>query len=321
MTAHRHFVHSEAPNSTPISIVVPLHNEEAALTTTIAAIIDSLAAEPESIELCLVDDGSTDETWSMIEALVRNDARVRGVGLSRRFGKEAAVAAGLAIARGRAVIVMDGDLQHPPAMLPQMLRIWRSGEFDVVEAVKRAGENAGGFARWRANVFYRVLGALSGYRLEGSSDFKLLDRRVVDAYNALRERGLFFRGLTAWLGFRHASLPFDVPERESGRSSWSQWRLVRLAIDAVTALSSAPLRLISLFAACFLIFALAFAAQTLYRKLSGAALDGFTTVILLVLIVGSAIMLSLGIIGEYVARIFDEAKDRPRYVVSKRAGS
>ena len=303
-----------------VSIVVPAYNESAALEGTVQAIFDALAGDAATIDVVLVDDGSNDGTWACIEALASRDGRVRGVGLSRRFGKEAAIAAGLASVQGDAAIVMDADLQHPPSMLPEFLRLWRTGDFDVVEAVKRETNRRSAFASRRANVFYRTLGALSGYQLENSSDFKLLDRRVVDAYNELRESGLFFRGMTAWLGFRHAVIPFDVADRVAGDSGWSQWRLVRLAMDAVTSLSSAPLRLISVFAALFLAFAILFAAQTLYRKLSGAALDGFTTVILLVLIVGSAIMISLGIIGEYVARIFDEAKDRPRFVVSRRAG-
>jgi glycosyltransferase involved in cell wall biosynthesis len=302
-----------------VSIVVPAYNESAGLAATAEAILAALAGEAAEVELVIVDDGSSDSTWECIQTLRAADPRIRGVGLSRRFGKEAAIAAGLATARGDAVIVMDADLQHPPAMLHELLRVWRSGEFDVVEAVKRE-TNRRALASRRANLFYRLLSALSGFRLENSSDFKLLDRRVVDAYNALGERGLFFRGMTAWLGFRHAALPFDVADRAAGTSAWSLWRLIRLAMDAVTALSSAPLRLISLLAACFLAFAAVFAAQTLYRKLAGAALDGFTTVILLVLIVGSAVLVSLGIIGEYVARIFDEVKNRPRYIVSRRAG-
>jgi glycosyltransferase involved in cell wall biosynthesis len=311
---------ADAARTTLVSIVIPLHDEEAALRATMQALNEALAGRAEAFELWLVDDGSTDGTWARIDALARDDPRIRGIGFSRRFGKEAALAAGLEAARGDAVVVMDGDLQHPPAMVPRMIDAWRSGGFDVVEAVKRRGDHYGGFARWRASLFYRLLGALSGYRLEGSSDFKLLDRRVVDAYNTLRERSLFFRGMTAWLGFRHASLPFDVAPREEGRSAWSPWRLARLAMDALTALSSVPLRSISFIGACFLVFAAVFAAQTLYRKLTGTALDGFTTVILLLLIVGSAIMISLGVIGEYVARIYDEVKQRPRYVVSRRVG-
>jgi polyisoprenyl-phosphate glycosyltransferase len=312
--------HDRARDDTTVSIVVPAHNESAALEGTVKAIFAALAGDPATVDVVLVDDGSTDATWACIETLADRDPRVRGLGLSRRFGKEAAIAAGLASVQGSVAIVMDADLQHPPAMLPEFLRLWRTGDFDVVEAVKRESNRRSAFASRRANFFYRTLGALSGYQLENSSDFKLLDRRVVDAYNELRESGLFFRGMTAWLGFRHAVIPFDVADRVAGDSAWSQWRLVRLAMDAVTSLTSAPLRLISVFAALFLAFAVIFAAQTMYRKLSGAALDGFTTVILLVLIVGSAIMVSLGIIGEYVARIFDEAKDRPRFVVSRRAG-
>jgi glycosyltransferase involved in cell wall biosynthesis len=238
------------------------------------------------------------------------------VKLSRRFGKEAAILAGLQLARGKAAIVMDADLQHPPGLIPDMVRLWKTDGFQVVDALKNESARSAG-DRLHARMFYNLLAWFSGYRLHGSSDFKLLDRAVIDAYVSLGERGLFFRGMTDWLGFRHASVPFDVAPRTAGSSKWSLWQLARLALDSITTLSSAPLRLITGLGFFLLVFAVILGAQTLYRKLTGSSLDGFTTVILLQLIIGSVLMVGLGVIGEYIARIFDEVKQRPRFIVER----
>jgi glycosyltransferase involved in cell wall biosynthesis len=186
----------------------------------------------------------------------------------------------------------------------------------VVEAVKvYHGHHPG---RRRANLFYRLFGALTGHDLQGASDFKLMDRRVLEAWRSLPEHSLFFRGMHAWLGFRRVQLPFEVPERAGGHSGWSLWALLKLAITAVTSFSSAPLQLVSLAGGAFALFAVVLGLQTLYAKMSGHALDGFTTVILLLLVIGSVTMLGLGIIGTYIARIYDEVKARPRYIVAER---
>jgi len=187
---------------------------------------------------------------------------------------------------------------------------------NVVEAVKNEGQGRV-TDRLHTRVFYTILRLFSGYQLHGSSDFKLIDRAVLDAYLSLTERGLFFRGLTTWLGFRHSTIPFDIPIRRTGSSKWSSWQLVRLALDAMTTFSSAPLRLITALGTGFLLFAIVIGAQTLFQKLSGNAVDGFTTVILLLLIIGSAIMVGLGIIGEYIGRIYDEVKHRPRFIIER----
>jgi glycosyltransferase involved in cell wall biosynthesis len=196
-----------------------------------------------------------------------------------------------------------------------MLEAWTQGA-EVVEAVKVYRDSHPG--RTRANLFYRVFAALTGQDLRDASDFKLMDRRVLDAWRSLGERNLFFRGMHAWLGFRRVQLPFEVPERTEGHSNWSVWALLRLAITAVTSFSSAPLQLISLAGGAFALFALVLGVQTLYQKMSGHALDGFTTVILLLLVIGSVTMLGLGIIGSYIARIYDEVKARPRYIIAER---
>lgn len=302
-----------------ISIVVPVHDESAALPETLAEIARSLAPLGFAHELIVVDDGSTDATWRMLREHAARNPSLRGVRLSRRFGKEAALCAGLELARGDATIVMDGDLQHPPALIPQLVDEWRNGA-DIVEAVKidRGDTHA---ESWRARLFYALFKSLSGQDLGNASDFKLLDRRVLEAYLALKERNVFFRGMTSWLGFERRTVEFAVRPRRAGASRWSLGRLLRLALTAVTSFSSAPLHVVTLLGGCFLLFSLALGAQTLYRKLTGSALDGFTTVILLLLITGSALMIGLGIIGEYIARIYDEVKGRPRYVVRERIGA
>ena len=299
----------------PLSLVIPLYREAVHLADTLRQVLPVLDTLGRPYELVLVDDGSPDDTWRVIEAQCAAHPFIRGLRLSRNFGKEAALAAGLEHARGNPVVVMDGDLQHPPALLPKMLEAWTQGA-EVVEAVKvYSGSHPG---RTRANLFYRLFAALTGEDLQGASDFKLMDRRVLDAWRSLGERNLFFRGMHAWLGFRRVQLPFEVPERAGGHSGWSAWALLRLAITAVTSFSSAPLQLISLAGGAFALFALVLGVQTLYQKMSGHALDGFTTVILLLLVIGSVTMLGLGIIGSYIARIYDEVKARPRYIIAER---
>ncbi|MBH9552061.1 glycosyltransferase family 2 protein [Inhella sp. 4Y17] len=299
-----------------MSIVVPLFNEAAHLETTFARLAASVEELGLQTEWILVDDGSTDSTWEVLQQIAVRAPGVQGIRLSRNFGKEAALAAGLERADGDAVAVLDGDLQHPPELLATLVAHWRAGA-EVVEAVKRDRGDEGPFKRWTARLFYAAFTRLTGQPLEGASDFKLMDRRVRNAWMQLGERNLFFRGMHAWLGFRRVQVPFDVASRVAGASTWSGWALCRLGIRALTAFSSAPLQLISIFGLGFLVFALGLGLQTLARKFSGHAVDGFTTVILLQLIVGGALMAGLGIIGTYIARIYDEVKQRPRYLVAE----
>src|SRR5262249_34304315 len=227
---------------------------------------------PAEHEILIVDDGSADGTWSAVATLAKSDPRIRGVRLSRNFGKEAAIAAGLERARGDAAIVMDCDLQHPPELLGEMIGIWQRGEADVVEAFKRT---RGPLA---SRMFYALFERLSGIDLLGASDFKLLDRRVVNTYNTLRERNVFFRGLTAWLGFRRAAVHFDVPARGDGQSRWTRVKLIALAVTAILAFSPIPLFIVLGLAAVFFVFSVLLGAWALYLWAIGHAVSGFTTV-------------------------------------------
>jgi glycosyltransferase involved in cell wall biosynthesis len=269
-------------------------------------------------EVIIVDDGSNDRTWPLLRELCESHSELRAIRLTRRFGKESALAAGLVQAEGEAVIVMDGDLQHPPELIPRLVEVWRNQGVEVVEAVKVHRGPESRLNRWGARIFYALSNQLTGLDLDRSTDFKLLDRRVVDHWREMGEHNLFFRGMVPWLGFERAAVPLSVPKRDSGRSRWSMAARARLAVTALTSFSSLPLRLLSVGGVIFLILSAMLAVQTLYRWISGDALSGFTTVILLILIVSSAVMLGLGVIGEYVARIFDEVKARPRFVVAER---
>jgi len=291
-----------------VSIVMPAFNEEQVLAGTVRAVQEQLPGEHEIV---IVDDGSSDGTWDAIGALAKADPRVRGVRLSRNFGKEAAIAAGLERARCDAAIVMDCDLQHPPQLLGDMIGIWQRGEAEVVEAFKRT---RGPLA---SRLFYSLFERLSGIDLIGASDFKLLDRRVLQTYNRLTERNVFFRGLTAWLGFRHAAVHFDVPARAVGGSRWTRMKLVALAVTAILAFSPIPLFIVLGLAAIFFVVSVLLGIWALYLWWVHAAVSGFTTVILLILMSGSMILAGLGVIGLYLAKIYDEVRGRPRSIVSE----
>jgi glycosyltransferase involved in cell wall biosynthesis len=298
-----------------LSIVVPAFQEAAGLRAGLDAIYAAARQAQLAFEIIVVDDGSTDDTWGAIAAACREMPEIVGVRLSRNFGKEGAIAAGLDRAQGDACIVMDADLQHPPGLIPEMVRRWREEGWDVVEAVKSHRGRESAVHRLVARTFYRAAAWLTGHDLQDASDFKLLDRRVLNEWRRLGERATFFRGLVAWLGFRRTQIGFEVPPRANGPSRWSLTALSGLAVHAVTSFSALPLQLVTLLGLAILFVAVVLGLQAIRLWWEGLALPGFTTVILLQLIIGGVLMLSLGIIGTYIARIYDEVKARPRYVV------
>lgn len=295
-----------------LSLVIPLYNEGAHLHQVIDRVVPMLEICEPDHELLLVDDGSPDNTWSAICKHTDSNPRIHGLRLSRNFGKEAALAAGLEQARGHVVIIMDGDLQHPPELIPKMLELHRRDGVPIVEAYKKESS-----LPLVSHLYYRLLAGLSGRDLNGATDFKLLSRKAVDAWKALGERNIFFRGMASWLGFERARLEFTVPERVGGASRWSLFQLIRLAVTGVTSFSSLPLQITTGIGVLFLIFSFVVGGQTLYMKFFGDGVDGFTTVILLILITGSCILISLGVIGLYLARIYEEVKARPRYLLAE----
>jgi len=299
-----------------ISLVIPIYNEAEHLEHSVHVIVQQIEQLKLPFELIFVDDGSKDESWNIITKLKRDIPQIRALKFSRNFGKEQALCAGLEIAQGDGVIIMDADLQHPPKLLKAMIEAWEQGA-EVVECVKvdRGGEPF--VNKVGSKLFYAILKIFSGYSLNGASDFKLLDKKVLEQWKRMDERNVFFRGMTAWLGFKVVKLPFSVEQRAGGTSAWSVKTLVQLAIKAIVSFSTIPLRIVTVLGVSFLFSALLIIIQTLYMKFSGKAVNGFTTVIVLLLVIGSILMISLGVIGEYIAAIYNEVKKRPRYIVSE----
>lgn len=303
-----------------LSIVLPAYNEEQNIANT-AMVLDELLTEHEiAYELVFISDGSRDGTFQEIRKAAEANPRVKGAEFSRNFGKEAGIFAGLELAEGDAVIVMDCDLQHPPSVIPEMWKLWRQGA-EVVEGIKtsRGKESLG--HKLSAGLFYRIMSRLIKMDMNASSDFKLLDRKVVDVLLALPERNTFFRALSFWAGFRTETVQYEVQERQFGQSKWSFWSLMKYAISNATSFSTLPLQMVTVMGVISILFSVVLAIQTLVKFLTGTAVEGFTTVILLILIIGGFLMLSLGVIGHYIARIYEEVKGRPKYIISQVTGN
>lgn len=298
-----------------VSIVVPVYNEGKHIRKSMETVEKICRDASVLYELVLIDDGSKDQSWNEISQMAKEDPDITAVRLSRNFGKEAALCAGLEIASGDAVLVMDADLQHPPEKIPEMVKLWREGA-EVVEGVKEKRGKEHFSYRLCAKLFYGIINKATGIEFDNASDFKLLDRKVVEAMKQMPEKMTFFRGMSAWVGFERKSFSFCVAERVDGVSKWSLRRLINLAVTAVTSYTSAPLHCITFLGVFMLICSIILSIQTLWMKLSGHAQDGFTTVILLLLFIGSLIMISLGIIGLYLMKIYHEIKGRPRFITS-----
>ena len=306
-----------------LSVVVPVKNEQAAIqpfVERVSAILDSVAAD-ESWEMLFVDDGSTDQTLAAIIAANMREPRIRALSLSRNFGKEAALSAGLDHARGRAVIPMDVDLQDPPEVLPEMIAKWRDG-FEMVLGVRRSRGQDSFAKRVTAGLFYRAHNLVSSDKIpENAGDFRLLDRKVVDAIRALPERNRFMKGLFAWAGFKQAAVEYDRVERETGKGKFGYWKLWTLALDGITSASTVPLRIWSYVGALVALFALGYAGFIAVRTMVfGNPVPGYASIIVSVLFLGGIQLISLGVLGEYVGRILTETKQRPLYVVRATVG-
>ncbi|MCB1841561.1 MAG: glycosyltransferase family 2 protein [Halioglobus sp.] len=307
----------DSPDDPLISVILPVFNEQATVPRLLQLLGESLARCGLRSEIIVIDDGSTDATWALLFAATPPpNAVLKLIRFTRNFGKEAAIMAGIEECTGNAAVVLDADLQHPPDMLQQMIALWRGGEVDVIDAVKTDDRNAPNMDRLTSAWFNGVFRRFTGYELRGASDYKLLDRKVIDALKAMRDYNLFFRGTTAWLGFRHRELGFPLGPRAAGGSKWNLLSRLQLAITAITSFTSLPLHLMTMVGLVSAGFALLHATHTLYNKFSGQAVEGFTTVILLLLIFGSTITLGLGIIGAYLSKIHDEVRGRPRYLIA-----
>lgn len=304
-----------------LSIVLPAYNENTNVDRIYHVLKEVLANEQIIYELIFVNDGSEDNTWEEICKVVKKEkeneeSRVKGVNFSQNFGKEGAILAGLAYAVGEACVVMDCDLQHPPETVVEMYRLWQDG-YEVVEGVKRSRGKEGALYKFCAKIFYNMMTKTMNIDMEGASDFKLMDRKVVKSILALPERNVFFRGVSSWVGFKKTKVLFDVRERENGESKWSKYALIKYAVKNIVAFSTIPLQFTTIIGGIMFLVTVILGLQTLVRYFMGRAVEGFTTVILLLLFVGSAVMISLGIIGYYIAKIYEETKRRPVYIVSE----
>jgi len=297
-----------------ISVVLPAFNEAEGIRRAVTTIAAILQLPGYDCEFVVVDDGSRDDTFDRAAELTDKGLPVRAIRLSRNFGKEAAILAGLLNATGDAVITIDADLQHPPELIPAMIKAWEGGA-QIVHGVKRDRGKEGWVSTLRAKVINLLLTRLGGVDVRSSSDFKLLDRIAVNALKCLPERKRFYRGLAGWIGFRQVTLLFDVADRQHGQSGWSLRSLLGLALTATVSFTSLPLRIVSVLGFLTFLLALGVGSDALRSWIRGEAVSGFVTIIITLLLIGSFIMISLGIIGEYIAKIYDEIKQRPVFII------
>lgn len=303
-----------------LSVVIPAFNEENIIQDTINTLSKVLYDAGIPFELIFVDDGSIDKTWDILSKNSQQYDYVKAISFSRNFGKESAIFAGLKYAVGDCCVVMDCDLQHPPKCVVEMYKIWLNNDIDIIEG-KKSNRGKEFFPyKLCAKLFYKILRATSGINLENASDFKLLDRKVVDTIKDMPERQTFFRAMSGWVGFKTTQIFYDVPQRNSSKSKWTFKSLSKFAVNSLTSYTTVPMYIVLFFGAAFFIFASALAVLALYQKIAGIAVEGFTTVIILLLIIGSIIMFSLGIIGIYLSKIYEEVKYRPKYIIRDKAG-
>ncbi len=298
-----------------LSVVIPSYNEEKNIENTANVISGILENASIPYELIFVNDGSKDNTWEEICKAAGD--HIRGVCFSRNFGKEPAIFAGLSEAKGECAVVIDCDLQHPPLTLVEMYKLWQEG-YEVVEGVKsdRGEESkAHGLA---AKAFYSIISKSVKIDMSRASDFKLMDRKALDALLAMPERNTFFRALSSWVGFKTTYVEYEVAERFEGETKWSTRSLIKYAIDNISSFSTVPMQLVTILGSIILVISIIFSIISLVQKIMGISTSGFTTVILLLGFIGSIIMISLGITGYYIAKIYNEVKGRPRYIISKR---
>lgn len=305
------------PSNNLLAIILPVYNEENALELNFETIKDQLLSDDIAALYMFVDDGSTDNTWQIIDKLSKKYSYVSGIKFARNFGKEMALSAGLDYIDADYYLLMDSDLQHPPSYVKTMLQTMIENGADIVDGVKSLRGQESLKYKFVAKTFYRILQRFTQLEMANSSDFKLITREVTNVIRSFGERNVFFRGIVHWVGFKSIEMPFEVEERQFGHSNFSTYSLIKLALNAILSYTSSPLYLTLLFSIIFILFSLVLGVQTLYNYLNGMAVSGFSTVILLLLVTGSMLMMSLGIIGIYISRIYNEVKQRPRYIINK----
>ena len=305
-------------NMKKISIVVPCYNEEATVREfhkTVKGILSSSKRlSGYEAELIFIDDGSKDKTYSLLKEISSEDEHVRYTSFSRNFGKEAAIFCGLKQATGDAVVVMDADLQHPPAVIEQMVEKWEDG-FAIVEGVKSDRGKEGRPHKLMSWLFYKLMCNMTGFDMADSSDFKLMDRKVVDVLNGLSEKATFFRALTYWVGFDSTKVEFEVAERSGGAGKWTGRSLISYAISNMTSFTYAPLYIIGFTGVIILLVGLYLGIDAIITYFEGIAVGGYPSLVILITLATGGIMLSLGVIAIYIAKMYTELKNRPRYII------
>lgn len=304
-----------------ISIVLPVFDEEENIGEVYEALTRQLGRLGEPYEIVFVDDGSRDASLERIREMCLQDARVKGISLSRNFGHQIAISAGLEYASGDAVIVMDADLQHPPELIPEMVAQWREG-YDVVYTIREGRDHAGPLKRWSASLFYRLMNRMCDIEMTSNTpDFRLMDRRVVEALRQMPERTRFLRGLVRWVGFRQTALRFVAAPRTHGTTKFPLSRMLRFSLDGITAFSTVPLRLASYVGLFAALSGIPYALWAVYARLfTDWAVHGWASVVVALLFLGGVQLISIGIMGEYLGRVYEEAKGRPLYLTREVIG-
>ena len=303
-----------------ISVVVPCYNEEATIDkfhSTVKSLWSERGlSDRYELELIFINDGSSDKTNDIICSLSEKDSSVRYTSFSRNFGKEAAIFCGLKQATGDAVVVMDSDLQHPPATMTEMIAKWEDG-YEIVEGIKSSRGKESRSHGFFAGVFYKLISHMVGFDMAGSSDYKLMDRKVVDTLNTLPEKATFFRALSYWVGYKQTSVSYEVADRVAGESKWSGISLLKYAIKNLTSFTYAPLHLISIVGTVILLIGIGLGIDAIISYANGESVGGYPSLVILITLATGGIMLSLGIIAVYIAKMYSEIKGRPRYIIDK----
>ncbi len=301
-----------------ISIVLPAFNEEGNIVQIYKSLHEVLEEYRDNLEIIFVDDGSFDGTFGEVKKLSEQDQMVRGVRFSRNFGQQSALLAGLNEAKGDIMIMMDADGQHPPEVIPQLIEEYRKG-YDIVNTRRKSTADSDWFKRFSSRNFYRMLNLLSDVRIEpNSSDFRLMSRKAVEAFLHIDEQNRFTRGLVSWIGFSQSVISYEAPERFSGKSKYTLRKMVRFGVDGITSFSSKPLRISFIMGMIAIIFALVYGIYAIVMFYAGRTLPGWTSLMITILLLGGFQLLSIGIIGEYLGRIFHETKRRPHYFIQDR---
>lgn len=312
--------HSSQSN-TLISIIIPCYNEAGNIQILCQKISEEMEKLDVDYELIFVDDGSVDGTFEIIESMHKNNPKLKSIGFSRNFGHQAAIIAGLNYCKGDCVIMMDADLQHPPELIPEMIRKWENG-YDIVNTIREDTNDESLFKRLTSKGFYKLINVISKTKIEaGSADFRLLDRKVIDSFKEIGEYSIFIRGMINWVGFNGIQIKYKPNERFSGTSKYSLRKMISFALDGITSFSSAPLQISMVFGLFISLLSFIYMAYALYINFfTNRALEGWTSIIISILFIGGIQLISIGILGEYMSKIFYEVKKRPRYLVSKKIG-